>query len=217
MKKFIALALGMALAVSSVTAERISTIGVRGDLSFSVGSELGSDIKDVYKSFGVNLDPTTEVGGGVTLLIKNTFSNNIVLQGEFGFAHNVVGFEGDGVEMTFSCNTLNFAALFGYDFLLAQNTVALTPFVGIQAGYILGDCDSEVTVSGTTQSDSGSVDSISLSSLLFGVEALVSVGPGHIVLDGRYNLGLFPVRDDDSDIATFRALQLGAGYSWKLN
>ncbi|MBE6355361.1 MAG: PorT family protein [Treponema sp.] len=214
MKKIIALAMGMALAVSSVTAERSSTIGVRGDLSFSVGSELGGDMKD---ALGIDLDPTTEVGGGVTLLIKNTFSNNIVLQGEFGFAHNVVGFEGDGVELTFSCNTLNIAALFGYDILLAQNTVALTPFVGIQAGYILGDCDSEIKFAGTTQSDSGSVDTVALSSLLFGVEALVSVGPGHIVLDGRYNLGLFPVMDDGDEIATFRALQLSAGYSWKLN
>lgn len=214
MKKFIALAIGMALAVSSVTAEKSSTIGVRGDLSFSVGSELGSDMKD---AIGIDLDPTTKVGGGVTLLIKNTFSNNIVLQGEFGFAHNVVGFEGDDVEITFSCNTLNIAALFGYDILLAQNTVALTPFVGIQAGYILGDCDSEIKFAGTTQSDSGSVDTVALSSLLFGVEALVSVGPGHIVLDGRYNLGLFPVMDDGDEIATFRALQLSAGYSWKLN
>jgi len=214
MKKIIALAMGMALAVSSVTAERSSTIGVRGDLSFSVGSELGGDMKD---ALGIDLDPTTEVGGGVTLLIKNTFSNNIVLQGEFGFAHNVVGFEGDGVELTFSCNTLNIAALFGYDILLAQNTVALTPFVGIQARYILGDCDSEIKFAGTTQSDSGSVDTVALSSLLFGVEALVSVGPGHIVLDGRYNLGLFPVMDDGDEIATFRALQLSAGYSWKLN
>ena len=204
MKKIIALVATMVAAVSFATAE--ITVGARGIFGLNVGSSLeGADLAVGNSlTFGGALFaniPLAEAGPGA-----------IALQPELGFTHNSIGSSEDtplgDADMTFSINTIDIAALVGYN-IKASDAITITPLLGIQASIVAGDGHAETELDGTTLYEvDGEVDASVLVSIPVGAEFMFKVGPGAIVADVRYNIGLNEI---DTGM-TLRGLRLGVGY-----
>ncbi len=215
MKKLLSLVFAAVMTVAAVSAQE-TYLGIRGIAQSSIGSELGSDFKDGFEYMGLNADAANEFSGGVAVFTRSVFDNGIGIQAEVGFTKNVMGLDisAGGVSVndcSMSFNSLNIAALLCYDFHMNE-TFTLTPFAGLQSAIIIGDAEIEIN----GEPEKGSVDTTSVLSVVFGAGAAIKAGPGAVVIDARYNLGLNSIEEGNAEIAKFSSLAVSAGYQIKL-
>lgn len=212
MKKLIACAVAAVAAVSMATAE--ITVGVRG--IFGVG--LGTTLADDMDSFDLDLGGTLNVGG--TAFVKIPVFASLVVQPEVGFTYNMVGMkvEESGAKVTIDCsyNAIDIPVLVGWDFKI-NDSFTVTPLVGpkisIPVGKLTGE--RETSCDGMTEKYDidEKIDSPVLFSVVVGAGVAYKVGPGAIVGDLRYNIGVSSLAiEEDIDVATPRGLQLSVGY-----
>ena len=109
-------------------------------------------------------------------------------------------------------NTLDIPVLVGYNLELSDG-LTVTPFAGPQLSLVLG----KGKLGGDMDGDLEFKSSV-LFDLVLGANLGYEVGPGALVADLRYNLGLVALKDKDSGdkICTPRALGLSVGYQIKL-
>lgn len=207
MKKLIAVA-AVALTLASATFAEGITVGLRGIIGTPVGTSIETDDTD--------LDLGESIIGGGALFGKFLIPavKALGIQPEIGITYNKIGVEYDyGVgtsNSTVSYTSLDIPVLVTYDFNINDN-FAITPEFGPKVAFPLG----KLEYGGDADGDAD-VDSNVLFSLVFGVAASYKVGPGAIVGDIRYDLGLTKLAQDvdvgDGDIATPRGLLFSVGY-----
>ena len=213
MKKLIACAVAAVAAVSMATAE--ISVGVRG--IFGVG--LGTTLADDMDSFDLDLGGTLNFGG--TAFVKIPVFASLVVQPEVGFTYNMVGmkFEEGGMKMTVDCsyNAIDIPVLVGWDFKVGDS-LTVTPLVGPKISIPVGKLTGETEASYGGITDKGEwddeIDSPVLFSVVVGAGVAYKVGPGAIVGDLRYNIGVSSLALESSDVATPRGLQLSVGYQF---
>ncbi|MDE5797560.1 MAG: PorT family protein [Treponemataceae bacterium] len=218
MKKLIACAVAAVAAVSMATAE--ITVGVRG--IFGVG--LGTTLADDMDSFDLDLGGTLNVGG--TVFVKIPLVASLVVQPEVGFTYNMVGMKGDlgygayaayAIEEKIDCSykAIDIPVLVGWDFKI-NDSFTVTPLVGPKISIPVGKLATETEVSGggvsAKEDDDFDIDSSVLFSIVVGAGVAYKVGPGAIVGDLRYNIGISSLALESGDVATPRGLQLSVGY-----
>ncbi|MBD5446769.1 MAG: porin family protein [Treponema sp.] len=203
MKKLIACAVAAVAAVSMATAE--ISVGVRG--IFGVG--LGTTLADDMDSFDLDLGGTLNFGG--TAFVKIPVFASLVVQPEVGFTYNMVGLENNGFEMDCSYKAIDIPVLVGWDFKI-NDSFTVTPLVGPKISIPVGKFAMEA------EGNDGDVDidSSVLFSVVVGAGVAYKVGPGAIVGDLRYNIGVSTLKVKEegykADAATPRSLQLSVGY-----
>lgn len=214
MKKIVICAALFAAATSLLSALDFA-VGARAAFGLGVGTDVKMDDTDL------NLGKTMDVDGLV--FGKLWFTENIILQAELGTTAHKVGMTTKGDELSTSgsdsrdasgyltFDTLDVPLLVGYDIPLGDS-FSLTPFFGPQVSFVLGKAESGGDFSGTFKPKSPV-----LFDVVFGASAAYNLGPGAIVGDVRYNLGLIPltVKDSGDDLFTPRALLFGLGYQLK--
>ena len=204
MKKIIALAVTMAAAVTMATAE--ITVGARGIFGLGLGTTVSSDFDDL----GMEVDLGKSLDFGFAAFVKIPVWEALGVQPELGFTHHQVGLKWDfgivTLEGTGAINTIDLPVLVTYDIAI-NDAFSVTPFLGPQLSFPLG----KVAMGGDFDGD-GDIDSKVLFSIVLGANVSYKVGPGAIVGDLRYNLGLTPLKSDDTDMLTLRALLFSVGY-----
>lgn len=215
MKKLIACAVAAIAAVSMATAE--ISVGVRG--IFGVG--LGTTLSDDMDAFDLDLGGTLNAGG--TVFMKIPVFASLVVQPELGFTYNMVGMKGDmrygaysvEVEMDCSYNAIDIPVLVGWDFKVSDN-LTVTPLIGPKISIPVGKlaAETEVSVGGVSEKedDDYDIDTSVLFGVVVGAGVAYKVGPGAIVGDLRYNIGVSSLALESGDVATSRGLQLSVGY-----
>lgn len=215
MKKLIAFAVAAVAAVSLATAE--ITVGVRG--IFGVG--LGTTLADSMDGYDLDLGGTLNFGG--TAFVKIPVFRDLVVQPELGFTHNMFGmkYEESGFKMTVdgSYNAIDIPVLVGWDFKI-NDSFTVTPLVGPKISILVGKLTGETERSYRGVTDKSEWDddigSPVLFSIVVGAGVAYKVGPGAIVGDVRYNIGISDLKteykDEKNAIATPRSLQLSVGY-----
>ena len=207
MKKLIAFVAATFAAVSLASAADI-TIGARG--AFGLG--LGTSVEDPLE-----LDTGKCLDFGFTAFGKIGLTEAIAIQPELGFTHHTVGMKFDmgpfgSMKGTVGVNTLDFAVLGVYDIAI-NDAFAVSPFAGPQLGFVLGKGNGGGDMDGDVE-----FKSPILFDIVLGAGVSYKVGPGAIVGDLRYNLGLIALKDKDREetLCTPRALKLSVGYQIKL-
>lgn len=211
MKKLIAFVAATFAAVSLASAADI-TIGARG--AFGLG--LGTSVEDPLE-----LDTGKCLDFGFTAFGKIGLTEAIAIQPELGFTHHTVGMKYDldlgmfgsySAKGTMGVNTLDFAVLGVYDIAI-NDAFTVSPFAGPQLGFVLGKGNGGGDMDGDVE-----FKSPILFDIVLGAGVSYKVGPGAIVGDLRYNLGLIALKEKDSEktLCTPRALKLSVGYQIKL-
>lgn len=203
MKKLIAFAVAAVAAVSLATAE--ITVGARGIFGIGLGTTLSDKIEDSGND--LDLGGTLSVGG--TAFVKIPIVASLVVQPELGFTYNMVGLDNSGFEMDCSYNAIDIPVLVGWDFKVGDS-LTVTPLVGPKLSIPVG----KFTMKSEGYDDQDfDIDSPVLFSIVVGAGVAYKVGPGAIVGDLRYNIGVSSLKmKEDSDVATPRGLQLSVGY-----
>ncbi len=208
MKKIIALAAAIVSSVALASAE--IAVGARGIFQIGVGSTISDDFKTFMTSTGADMDSSVGFGGGFALFAHIPVAGGLAIQPELGFTHNSIGLDidvaGQSVDGSLSCNTLNIPILIAYD-IKAGDGFTISPFVGPQIGIILGDVSFEVDGNDA----GGDVDTSVLFGILVGASAAIEAGPGALVADLRYDIGINAIKSV-IDMGTPRGLQLSLGY-----
>ena len=205
MKKIIALA--AAVAVSAVSAFALDlAVGARGAFGMGLGTS-------TYDDFDLDMGKSLNFGGAV--FGKIGITEQISVQPEIGFTHHTVGEKMDDVKGTIGFNTLDIPVLVGYN-LEVMDGFTVTPFLGPQLSFALGK--GKFGGDFSDFADDVEFKSPLLFDIVLGANAAYEVGPGAIVADLRYNLGLIALKEKESEskLVTPRALGLSVGYQLKL-
>lgn len=222
MKKIIALAMVAVAAVSMATAE--ITVGARGMLGWSLGSSLPEEAK----AFGFKFDAGKSFDFGFAAFVNIPLVADLGIQPELGFSHNSVGmkytmdlgpfgsFTGKG---WFSYNAIDIPVLVTYG-IKVNDSLTITPLLGPKFSIPVGKIKTTTEMDGERESSSVKVGSPLLFGIVFGADVAFKLGPGAIVGDIRYDLGLtklktkseFAGRTEKADLVTPRALTLSVGY-----
>ena len=222
MKKIIALAMVAVAAVSMATAE--ITVGARGMLGWSLGSSLPEEAK----AFGYKFDAGKSFDFGFAAFVNIPLVAGIGIQPELGFSHNSVGMkisqEFFGESYTgkgwFSYNAIDIPVLVTYG-IKVNDSLTITPLLGPKFSIPVGKIKSTSEMNGEKfESDPVKVGSPLLFGIVFGADVAFKLGPGAIVGDIRYDLGLtklkqkyeFAGQTEKVDLVTPRALTLSVGY-----
>lgn len=224
MKKLIGFAATAIFAMSLATAE--ITVGARGIFGLGLGTTIPNKTDDV--KLGACLD------FGANAFVKIPLFASLSLQPELGFTHNIVDMKNEDKEefygqtysssmkMSVSFNAIDIPVLVGWDIKIGDS-LTVTPLIGPKFSIVLGKLSykmkAKAEYNGETVYDhdeKGEADNGSplLFSIVFGAGVSYKLGPGAIVGDLRYNLGLSEIKTKDSEqgFATPRSLQLSAGY-----
>lgn len=205
MKKIIALA--AAVAVSAVSAFALDVaVGARGAFGMGLGTSTYDDI---------DLDMGKSLNFGGAVFGKIGITEQISVQPEIGFTHHTVGMKMDDVKGTVGVNTLDIPVLVGYN-LEVMDGFTVTPFLGPQLSFVLGK--GKFGGDFSDFADDVEFKSPLLFDVVLGANCAYEVGPGAIVADLRYNLGLIALKDKEEGekLVTPRALGLSVGYQLKL-
>ena len=244
MKKLIATAMalvaGAALATAEITVGVRGSFGlglgrtvaddfkdlVTPDADFDEYEALGFDVS-VDSDVSVNLGKTLGFGGAA--FVKVPIWNALGVQPELGFTYNTIGIDttidasvqgsyygvsvdesySDDATITVSYTTLDIPVLITYD-IAVNDALTVTPMPGPQLSIPLG----KAKLGGDGDGDAD-IDSKVLFGIVLGVNGAFNVGPGAIVADLRYNLGLPALKSEDLEVATPRALAISLGYQMK--
>lgn len=206
MKKLIAAA-AVALTLASATFAEGITVGLRGIFGLGLGTDLEGD--------GLDLDVGKSVNAGGALFGKFLIPavKGLGVQPELGITYNQIGVKNDDFDLnaTASYVALDIPVLVTYDFNINDN-FAITPEFGPKLSVPFG----KLSYGGDMDSlDDSDLDTKVLFSLVFGAAVSYKVGPGAIVGDIRYDLGLTKLTIDtegDGDFGTPRALLFSVGY-----
>ena len=223
MKKLIAFAVMTVAAVSLATAE--IAVGVRGIFGIGLGTTTSDGFDFVLATAGYadnRFDFGNSLDFGGTAFVKIPVSDSLVIQPEFGFTHNMIGRKcsiyGQDVRIKVSYNAIDIPVLVGWDFKVADG-LTVTPLVGPKFSIPVGDGTVKIDVAslGFEIKDDFEIDNIMLFSIVVGAEVAYRLGPGALVGDLRYNIGISDLNEDVGfggswSIATPRALQLSVGY-----
>jgi hypothetical protein len=207
MKKLVALAAAVAVSAASAFALDL-TVGGRGAFGFGLGTSV--DMEDVDLDMGKSMN----FGGAV--FGKIGITDTISVQPELGFTVHKVGMKVSDFDVkgTGTFNTLDIPVLVGYNLEVADG-LTVTPFAGPQLSFALGKCKM-----GGDFSDMGDAEFKSplLFDIVLGANAAYEVGPGAVVADLRYNLGLIALKEKESEEKLFtpRALGVSLGYQMKI-
>ncbi len=214
----ISFAVAAVAAVSLATAE--ITVGARGIFGIGLGTTLSDKIEDSGND--LDLGGTLSVGG--TAFVKIPIVASLVVQPELGFTYNMVGMKTDmkvdgyDAKVTMGCsyNAIDIPVLVGWDFKVGDNltvTPLLGPKISIPIGRLAIETEASVGNVSVKESKDYDIDSPVLFSIVVGAGVAYKVGPGAIVGDLRYNIGVSSLKmKEDSDVATPRGLQLSVGY-----
>lgn len=199
MKKLIAFAVAAVAAVSMATAE--ITVGVRGIFGIGLGTTLEDDV-----NADLDLGGTLNFGG--TAFVKIPIVASLVVQPEVGFTYNMVGMENSAFEVGCSYKAIDIPVLVGWDFKI-NDSFTVTPLVGPKISIPVGKFTMKPEGGEELDYD---IDSPVLFSIVVGAGVAYKVGPGAIVGDLRYNIGVSSLALESGDVATPRGLQLSVGY-----
>lgn len=222
MKKLIGFAAAAIFAMSLATAE--ITVGARGIFGLGLGTTIPNKTDDV--KLGACLD------FGANAFVKIPLFASLSLQPELGFTHNIVDMKYEykyenynysysiSAKTSYSFNAIDIPVLVGWDIKIGDS-LTVTPLIGPKFSIVLGKISgkAEAEINGKSES-SDPIEADNASPLLFsivlGAGVSYKLGPGAIVGDLRYNLGLSELKvkfgDEKGAIATPRSLQLSAGY-----
>lgn len=200
MKKIIAVAASLLLS-AAVFAEGI-TVGARG----VIGVNLGTTLEDDLDVDGPTISPLGLTAFGKFQL--PVLDGKLAVQPEVGFSHVSTDAKVESVSFSTSYNAIDIPVLVVYDFDI-NDKLTVSPELGPKISIPVGDFDFDgVDVS---------IDSDVLFGIEFGVGASYKVGPGAVVADLRYDLGLTKLKlEDDLSFGTPRALVFSVGYGISL-
>ena len=211
MKKLIAFAVAAAAAVSVATAQIDLTVGARGIFGIGAGMCLGDPSADT--DIGKSLD----FGGAA--FAKVPVYKGLVIQPEVGFTYNMVGKKEDGEKFSGAYMAIDIPVLVGYD-LKVSNELTVTPLFGPKFSIPVGKFSS-VKWNGNSGPDKD-IENVILFSIVAGVSASYTVGPGASVGDIRYVNGVsgLAIKNKGAKeaevIVTPRNLQFSVGYQMTL-
>ena len=207
MKKILAFA--AAVAVSAVSAFALDVaVGARGAFGMGLGTDIHADGDE-------KLDMGKSLNFGGAIFGKIGITEQISVQPEIGFTHHTVGEKMDDYKGTVGFNTLDIPVLVGYN-LEVMDGFTVTPFLGPQLSFALGK--GKFGGDFSDFADDVEFKSPLLFDVVLGANCAYEVGPGAIVADLRYNLGLIALKEKESEekLVTPRALGLSLGYQLKL-
>ncbi len=198
MKKIVALAAAVAASVALASAE--IAVGARGIFHLGVGTSLENGDSSVGNSLG---------GGGAVFAHIPLPVEGLAIQPELGFTHVGIGVKNGNAEGSIGLNSLNIPVLVAYDIGVSDG-ITISPFAGPQLGIVLGKGKG----SGDFDGMEVEYDTSVLFGILLGAEAAIKAGPGAIVADIRYDIGVNALKEKESGekIGTPRGLQFGLGY-----
>ena len=224
MKKLIAFAVVTVAAVSLATAE--IAVGVRGIFGIGLGTTVSGEFD--FLSAMLDSDSDFDFGNsfdfGGTMFAKIPVWESLVIQPEFGFTHNMIGRKysvyGQDMKIKVSYNAIDIPVLVGWDFKVADG-LTVTPLVGPKFSIPVGDGTVKAEAAGLKDEVNFEIDNIMLFSIVVGAEVAYRLGPGALVGDLRYNIGISDLNEDVGfggswSIATPHALQLSVGYQISL-
>lgn len=198
MKKVIVAALAGLLMSAAAFADGI-TLGARGLYGLNVGTSVeDADLDTVFGDFGVALF------GKFALPVLD---GKLAIQPELGFTHYDVVAKESGWSCDIEFNTFDIPVLVVYD-ILVNDSITVSPLAGVKFSIPVGDVD--------IMGFSGSADSKVLVGIDFGASLYWKVGPGALVVDARYDLGVTKLKVEDADLLTPRSLISSIGYSIQL-
>lgn len=198
MKRLTAFIAATVAAMSLATAE--ITIGGRGIFGLGVGTsyEGGAD-----NSIGNSFD----FGGAA--FVKVPVWESLSIQPEVGFTYNMLGWELGSGKGKSSYKAIDVPVLVGWDFKI-NDDFTVTPVVGPRFSIPVGKPGQDL--------NGGEFDSFLQFSIVAGAGVAYRLGPGALVGDLRYNLGITGLQlKNVGDFVTPRAFQLSVGYQYQLD
>ena len=203
----------------------------------------GFEYKGLQGTITEDVDCKTDTGKcidyGFALFAKIPVYDKLSIQPELGFTHKQIGVKmtatgtatlpipGTGLSWTetetesekikVSYNTIDIPVLAVYDIDIAKG-FTVSPLLGPKFSIPIGKLKSSDWGDWDDGDDEDEkIDSKLLFSVVAGVSAAYDVGPGAIVADLRYDLGLSKLKTEDGILeGTPRALQFSIGYQMKL-
>ncbi|MBR4462981.1 MAG: outer membrane beta-barrel protein [Treponema sp.] len=226
MKKIIAVGIVALMAMAFAAAQQTTGIalGVRGVFSYSAGSSVGDDFKDIWATAvksevgsqaTSNVDTNGKLGGGFALFMRLPLGKRLGAQFELDYTYNTVEYEktaslngrSASVTQPASFHTLSVPILLTFN-IVQTNQFFLTPFGGIQIAKPVGKFDLDGT--------KATIDTFALFSFVVGASATVNFGRFGLVGDIRYNIGVNSIKAGGLKVVTPRALQFSAGIQYML-
>jgi hypothetical protein len=201
MKRVLLISLLLLLIIGSVSAQGITAVGPKFGLNFTT---FGGDNSNVFTT------TTKFFFGG---FMQYDFIKNFGLQGELLYNSVGAGVSAQGQTGSYGISYLEIVALAKYS-IPVDKSVKIFFVAGPQFG---------IKLSANAHSDASSTDTDISSNIsgsdfdiVIGTGAAFKVGPGSIIVDFRYNIGLSNVNKTSPPNNTNQVFNLGVGYGFSL-